>query len=375
MVTSCISPADVTAMVEPIAGEHEVGSDLRNNLSPTSNYQALRDARTQARNNERTALSDGETFYFNLSDWKTILDKVPQILADESKDIEVVAWYIEALTRHYGFQGFAQGFSLARQLIERYGEALYPHPDEDGIATQLAPLIGLNGFGGEGALIAPIKSIPMTEGDPPGPLAAWQCEQVFEVERISDPDKREARLKQGGVSRAELDQVMVETSTPFIHTLQGQIELALEEYTQFQRVIDQYSEEDPQPTGHITDALKGCQQVLTYIAGDRLQNSADATEVQSMDESQESGDKTDVPRVSPKGFTIENRDEALTLLRDVASFFRRTEPHSPISYSVEQAIRWSGLPLSELIKELIPDDASRKKYQHLSGIQSDSNND
>jgi hypothetical protein len=31
-------------------------------------------------------------------------------------------------------------------------------------------------------------------------------------------------------------------------------------------------------------------------------------------------------------------------------------------------VRWSNLPLTELIKELIPDDAARVKFQNLSGI-------
>jgi len=68
------------------------------------------------------------------------------------------------------------------------------------------------------------------------------------------------------------------------------------------------------------------------------------------------------------GSTISDRDAALQQLHQVATYFRREEPHSPISYSIEQAIRWSKLPLTELIKELIPDESARTKYQHLSGI-------
>lgn len=365
-MTNCISLAEITAMIEPIAGDQVTGVDLRLNISPTSNYQVLRGVRNQARNNERAALTNGETMISNLPDWKTILEKVPQMLKEESKDIEIVAWFIEALTRNYGFQGLARGIVLARQLIETYGDQLYPHPDEDGISTQLSPLIGLNGFGGEGALIAPIKSIVLTQGEHPGPLAAWQCERVFEIERIGDADKREARLKQGGISRAQLDQIMLETSTPFIHELQDHIDLAIEEYALFQAVIDDYSQADPQPTSKIMEALVSCRQVLTYIAGDRLKSDEIESEVNVVNERGQND--ADTSKVLSHGFVIEDRQAALKTLRDVAAFFRRTEPHSPISYSVEQAVRWSNMSLTELIKELIPDESARKKYKDLSGI-------
>ncbi len=369
-MSECPLLADISGLTQALESGEGVGEDLRLNISPKSSYQVLRDARSHARNNERSALANGETIYINQSDWKLILDKVPEVLRTESKDIEVVAWYIEGLTRCFGFRGLAVGFTLARQLIETFAEKLHPLPDEDGKATQLAPLVGLNGFGGEGALIAPIKSIPLTEGGPPGPLAAWQCEQVFELERIGDLEKREARIKRGNVSRDQLDQLMKETSTPFLHALQEDIALAITEYEKFQKALDSYSESDPQPTGKIMEALQSCNQVLTYIAGDRLKTiipEGEEAAVEGSENGNVSGNK-----ISPAGFIIEDREDALKLLRDVASFFRRTEPHSPISYSVEQAIRWSNLPLTDLIKELIPDESARKKYQNLSGISAES---
>lgn len=364
-MTNCVSLVEIASMIQPIEGDQATGVDLRANISPTSNYQILRGVRNEARNNERAALANGEKMISNLPDWKVILETVPQMLKEESKDIEIVAWYIEALTRNYGFQGLARGMLLARQLIDAYGDQLHPHPDEDGISTQLSPLIGLNGFGGDGALIAPIKSIVMTEGDHPGPLAAWQCEQVFEIERISDPNKREARLNQGGTSRAQLDQVMLETSASFIHKLQDNISLAIEEYTFFQGTIDDYSKGDPQPTSNIMEALANCRQVLTYIAGDRLKSD---TEIETEIADEQSENDADLNIALAQAYIIEDRQVALKTLRDVAAFFRRTEPHSPISYSIEQAVRWSNMPLTELIKELIPDESARTKFKDLSGI-------
>jgi type VI secretion system protein ImpA len=38
-----------------------------------------------------------------------------------------------------------------------------------------------------------------------------------------------------------------------------------------------------------------------------------------------------------------------------AAFFKRTEPHSPVSYALEQAVHWGRMELPELLGELIAD--------------------
>ena len=360
-MASCITEDDITTMVNPISQDNPVVGDLRENVSPNSSYQILRGVRTLARNNERSAQNEGDTTPINIADWQEILDRVPDVIKHESKDIELAAWYIEALTRQYGFLGLARGFSLARQLIASYGEQLYPLPDEEGVISQLSSLAGLNGFGSEGALIYPIKAINITQGDAPGPLPVWLCEQVLEADRITDPDKRAARFKQCGVTRAQLDDVLAETETQFLLKTQQDIQLAIKEYQLYQAVLDEYAADDPLPTGLILNTLENCQKVLVYIAGDRLTQSVVVTDVEANDSVET---EASLNREGP----IVDREDALQRLREIATFFRRTEPHSPISYSIEQAVRWSNLPLTELIKELIPDETARTKYQNLSGI-------
>src|SRR5262249_7477380 len=70
---------------------------------------------------------------------------------------------------------------------------------------------------------------------------------------------------------------------------------------------------------------------------------------------------------APHG-SVQTRDEALRALSEVATYFRRTEPHSPLSYAAEQLVRWGRLPLPELLTELIPDNASRDYLFTLVGM-------
>ena len=62
-------------------------------------------------------------------------------------------------------------------------------------------------------------------------------------------------------------------------------------------------------------------------------------------------------------------ENAIKKLQEIATFFRKTEPHSPMSYTIEQVIRWSELSLPELLNELITDSDARTGYFKLSGIK------
>jgi type VI secretion system protein ImpA len=56
------------------------------------------------------------------------------------------------------------------------------------------------------------------------------------------------------------------------------------------------------------------------------------------------------------------------MLEAIANFFRQTEPHSPISYTLEQTVRWGRMPLPELLSELIPDEKARDHCFRIFGI-------
>ena len=66
---------------------------------------------------------------------------------------------------------------------------------------------------------------------------------------------------------------------------------------------------------------------------------------------------------------INSRDAAFHQLNIISEFFKKTEPHSPISYILAKAVKWGNMPLNELIGELIPDNSSREYYSSLTGVK------
>ncbi len=53
---------------------------------------------------------------------------------------------------------------------------------------------------------------------------------------------------------------------------------------------------------------------------------------------------------------VRSRQDALKRLSDVAEFFRKTEPHSPVSYLVQRAVKWGNMPLDNWLQEVIKDE-------------------
>src|SRR5262249_9437319 len=160
---------------------------------------AIKDARNAARSAERQIVMEGEEGT-TPADWRPVLQHGQKALAQKTKDLEVVAYLIEALVREYGFAGLRDGFRLARELVEQYWDGLYPLPDEEGLATRVAPLTGLNGEEAEGTLIPPIMKVPITEGSSFGPYACFHYQQASALAQVTDEAARDKRLQQGAVS-------------------------------------------------------------------------------------------------------------------------------------------------------------------------------
>ena len=58
-----------------------------------------------------------------------------------------------------------------------------------------------------------------------------------------------------------------------------------------------------------------------------------------------------------------SRNKACVQLEELTSFFRATEPHSPISFLLEKALRWSKYTLPELLAaEMGADEVTCKRF-------------
>ncbi|ACV27905.1 type VI secretion system protein TssA [Kangiella koreensis] len=351
--------------IKPISEDNPCGRDLREDTSVESIYYKLRDARNSARKTERLALADAEDAGAVDDNWFQLKELALQALEHETKDLEVVAWLIEALTRIDGIKGLSFGYRIANELISSFWDkGIYPAIDEDGIETRVAPLSGLNGFDGAGTLITPIKSVAITDSEEYLPVCVWQYEQAVQLERL-DAEKKQNRIDNGAIPLESIKKAVLLTEPSFYRELVADVQSALETYETFTNEFDRVCDSLPQPTSNIRNALKECIEAVEYLARDKL---ASSDELVSQDSKE---GVTDSPGAEVRA--INRREQAVNTLRQVAQYFRETEPHSPISYLLEQSIRWSDLSLPELLQQLIPEEGAREQYFKLTGIDAGSN--
>ena len=363
-------------LLAEISEQSPCGDDTREDTSPLSPYFTLKDLRNQARALERQVFSDEELP--QIPQWRQLLEEIPVLLETRSKDLEFVAWLIEALCREHGFEGLAEGFDLARKMIEKYWSQLYPQPDEEGLETRIAPLVGLNGLDGDGTLIKPIISVPLFCGsDGTACYATWHAEQATEVARL-DSAKAEARIRSGSMSPEILEKAVRETPTEHLVNMRLSLDRCKAAFSALSDAMDKAMGGEPQPTTNISKALDRCLLTLNHHAGERIDEylaSREQEPISGTDEvagipEAQPGAAGAMPgaRVDAVKVAIESRKDALEQLRKLSEFFLKTEPHSPVSYAILRAVRWSELSLPELMDELISDNGARDGFFKLTGV-------
>ena len=366
---------DFDKLLAPISTEEPAGIELKEDAALSADYYQVKDAREAARTAERqlvqAALDEGESGSTEPPNWQVVIDLASEAIAEKSKDLWIAAWLIEALVRRHGFAGLRDGFRLAGELAERFWDGIHPRPDEDGVATTVAQFTGLNGDDSEGALIAPIDAVPITAAGVIDPLTGSDYKQAGNVQQITDPEVRERRIQQGAVTLDLFDKAVTQTPPEFFQNLMDDINQSIEQFGRLCDVLEEKcgKDDDGYPTAPPSSAIRNALEQ----SRDRLRGLT--REVFEADEGLVAEDETGqlVP-VDGQGGTaapssqLQTRDEAFRALLQVADFFRRTEPHSIVSYSLEQVVRWGRMSLPELMTELIGDDSIRQEMFRRTGI-------
>ena len=368
---------DFARLLAPIPGEKATGVDLRADSSPSSVYYKIRGARTAARGAERQMSSlesatEEEKKRFVPPDWRPVLDFGLDALSEKSKDLEVAAYVIESLVRLHNFPGLRDGFRLARELIERDWDGLYPLPDEDGLETRVAAITGLNGDQAEGTLIMPLQMIPITEDTEFGRLTYAHHQEAQSIARIGDAKLREKKIAAGAILMDKLQAAIAGTSSKFYVTLVEDIQQCAAEFAKLGDALTQRCGAAAPPSSSIRAALDNALDVIRDLARAKLPAASSTTpatagEVKTPADSAEGAPAESNGAVSVDAI-IRNRDEALGQLLKVAEYFRRTEPHSVVSYALEQAVSWGRMSLPELLTELL-EEAPRKNLFKFVGIK------
>ena len=362
---------ELALLLAPIPGDLPSGVDLRKDFSPQSPYYRLRDARAEAREQERRLDSDPGFESKAPALWHAVHEIALKAIAEQTKDLEIAAWLTEALVRQDGVAGLAAGVRLLAGLVDGFWSSdLYPVPDEDGIATRVAPITGLNGDGGDGTLMQPIRKQVLFAMPDGAPVSYWQYSQSEELESVTDPVRRKQRLEAGVVPLDDLRRAARAAGAAHFAALRTEVKAALVAWVGMSELLDARAEAEAPPTSRVRDILQAILDVVNQFApperDEPAEEASTVTEPEEMAGAATNGVAGAASAVAARAVT---REDMLKELGRIADYFRRTEPHSPLAYTLEEAVRRGRHTRPELLEEVVPDSGVRGAILVMLGIR------
>lgn len=354
---------DLDALLAPIAGEAPAGVDLRQDASPQSLYYRLRDARGDARTAERASEAGGEGGG-PPQEWRTIRELALDALATKTKDLEIAVWLTEALLRQDGLAGAAAGFRLMAGIAERFWDDFFPQPDEDGMAGRLAAIAGLNGVGRDGTLAQPLRRVVLFARPDGAPFEFWQYQQSRETAGIGDATRRQQRLDAGVVPFETVENEAGAADPAVFERLRQDAGAAAEAWQTLGELLDAKAGADAPAMGQVRDLIAQIREVGERFAPAAAAPTEPPAEAAAPAEAAPAAAVEAGPRSG-----LASREDALRLLGELAEFFRRTEPHSPLAYTLQEAVRRARLTWPELLQEIVPDAGVRATILSSLGIR------
>ena len=363
---------DFDQLLAPVSEESPSGGYLRH--TDFDRFQSAKDARANAVNAERkirefAMYDDDELAALNeqgqgvevpsTPDWRTVLEQCTDIIANHSKDLWVASWLVEANARRNGFAGVRDGFQLITKICETYWDKIYPpHDEDDGYLDTVSQITSLNGLEGPGTLIAPLEEIALLPDFGALTFAAYREATEHGGGEVTESDFENA------VRQIELDQ---------LRQHEEDIAGAIQAYSEMTAVLEskcrvEDEEDHTPPSSQIRRTLETIQQAFSNLTRNLLSSDSEAEVGDESEEgatglTQKSGQNVDLAQAQ-----VNNREDAFRMLMKASEFFRKTEPHSPVSYMLQQAVEFGRMDLPTLLEKLIRDEDVLKNFSERVGI-------
>jgi type VI secretion system protein ImpA len=302
-----LETADFEAILAPFAGDQPTGVDLRQDFAPTSIYFRLRDARAQARDAERQADTQG---------------------GDEGLPV------------------------LWRPVATM--------PEDGDLEIRVAAVAGLSGQGADGTLMQPLRKVALFRRPDGSPFSLWQYQAAVELSGITDPARRAQRIDSGVLPFEEVEKEARLAGAAHWSAQRELIDKTLASWKEMERAFDEKAGQASPAGNRVRDLLEFVSETCRRFAP------PEATDGAAEMTSATAGDGS-AAAATPGSIT--GREQALHQVTEIAAWFKRNEPSSPIGFTLDEAVRRARLGWPELVAELVADETARHTLLTTAGIK------
>lgn len=348
---------NLETLFQPISEDQPSGEYLR--------YSGIYDEISEARRSDE-GMPQGEwQTEVKFADFRKVISLAVPALERETKDLQIAAWLSEALVKEHGFVGLRDSLKLVIGLQENFWETLHPEIDEgdmEGRANAVAWM--------EAQLAFALKQAPIT-GYSRYRFVDYEDSKVFDIpENLDSYDSttqakynelRAQAERENRVTANKWRAEMSQTRRVFVEEISFLFDECWAAYNDLNRVIEEKFDRNQAPgMNNLKKSLDDVHSLVKKILEEKRSEEPDEAGADGEGEADGAGDgdgtTVRAAGVATASGAIQNRQDALKRLNDIATFFQKTEPHSPLSYLIQRAVKWGNMPLENWLQDVIKDE-------------------
>jgi type VI secretion system protein ImpA len=350
---------NINSIMNPLPGISPCGEDL--------SFSAEFDFIAEMRREDDPTLDQGAwVTSLKSADWRGVEAECIQLLTKRSKDLRIAMWLTESASVNRGYPGMDEGLQVCTQLCEQYWADLYPLIEDNDIEERVGNLTWLIN---RVAVLA--NRAPVTTGASGRfSLADMQAAKTLQAS-LGSPDKPLAAAPEGALTLEKFNRALKETPKEDMLATIESIKSCQNSLNAWQAVIDAHLGREGPSFVPSREALAEALHSTLRLARD-AGFIASATPPGPETSGNADNDSSDTQKTHAQANAlghgpVRSRQQALMQLREVAVFFRATEPHSPVAYLADKAAQWGEMALHDWLREVVKDSGALKQLEELLG--------
>lgn len=355
---------ELAELLAPISPDRPCGEDV--------SFNDVYDRVREARRADDPNLRQGEwQTDLKVADWRTVIRLATEVLATQSKDLQMAVWLGEALIATEGVSGATQSTELLHGLLDTMWDGLFPELDGDDAEERAAKLAWYNIYASDA-----LRRVPLSTGAKPMNLLQWQDSREVDNLARQNQESYNAALEEGRLTGEAFDKAMLENPPDVILRMLEESDRALAAFDAFKAIADARLGRAAPSLVAVEEALKRIRQVVAKTA--QAKGIGGTAAAAASDEAMSSTSSAAPTAASAGGAMLDlssnsaaSKEAALRAISDIAAFFRRTEPHNPVAFMLEKAVVWANTPLDAWLSEVVRDSAVLSSIRDRVGIPGD----
>lgn len=348
---------DLDALLLPISEDSPSGESVR--------YSGLYDEVAEARRADiEVSQGDWQT-ELKVADYDRVESLVISALNEQTKDLQLTVWLAEALIKKYGFIGLRDSLRLLTGLHADFWETMHPEIDEGDMEGRANAISWLDTSAAQAAKEAKIT------GGIGYRYIDWEDSKTFDIPDNLDMLSTEDQIKFSQLrTQAETEhRVTAEmwrkeksaTRRAFCEQNSFLIAECFAALSDLNLIIEEkYDRKQAPGLSNLKKALDEIDLQAKKLLDEKRLEEPDEEEAGDLEIGDGEPAADGSVRVQGGGSAtgaIQSRKDALKRLEDIATFFHKTEPHSPVSYLVQRAVKWGNMPLENWLQDVIKDES------------------